>query len=965
MNNIFLLNLKKLIYDKKIIFGVALLTISGLILSIIFITNQSKGQKNHPTSKRIQKSLADTKVRKYFSDIRPLIKKPKTKKSKVKEVPEFNIKTYSSNAPLPLIPSDINLYTFKTNFSEKEIISLAQRVLGKTNNIKYSQDKTEIYLSNDFGEINFNLITGSFTLISFRPIININLANDNQTKLEQISDYLRNDLEFIDATVTGTAYYIRKSTPGLTYFEFHRTNAGLPIINPIGLITMSESKKINTLSFTDFSDSDADDPSIILASDRPGKARRNDFNTLTVGIGESYLSIESNLRWIEKIESIKEKNLVLLPAEKILDELKNKGTYFNLTLPAGVGYIDLNKVYPDNKLTSKKATITDIALAYFEKPLVPQKYLQPSYLVKGWAETETGIKVNFSNVIPAIENPQIYASSSKSINKLLASIKSLIKVAYAQEIPTTPIPSPTPLVFFCYDDSIECQGLSPTPAPSPTPTKIITTPTIYSPSPTIKTPSPTLKQITPTDAPKTPTSTPSIPIATQIPPSPTPRQLTPSPTPTPAPCVLYDKDGNPIETAYEFVLYDLSNYYEYSKLIESSEEYTTVAYFKQLSAGPLAFRVSSRKNPVKPSSEFDPKELFYDEASERSNFFFTPILSGIGRFAKQNKDLQNKIALSIAIRSAKKMIEMASQNPDAFEDIIINKGTLEQSYPNSPIYYFTSPPYIDLNLLFPESQKAIQNWFTENKFSGSNNFSLVNVQMQEVLSMLGFAINNTNGYTLEKLASNTDTLENIPINILFFSRFSGPDYLMSRDYLLDLRCKWFTPISPNIYFYTDNPLNISFSFDKNNITYSDPYVPKSGLNIYLKSRKKIYYEYSKIPFDKPNKGWIVKANELNSFIEQTFAAKLALNDKETKDLLEDIYASTIQTDKKNYIFVGLISEKQINRQIPISVKPNPNSLQRVHLYIEYLDKPLNIKAPKINPINRHGFAILELGVYVK
>ncbi|KXK10113.1 MAG: hypothetical protein UZ22_OP11002000932 [Microgenomates bacterium OLB23] len=253
----------------------------------------------------------------------------------------------------------------------------------------------------------FNTTTGTFELNAVglsQPFGQLKTIADIRPAL---TNYLQNTLGIIDETTTLGAYYQRSTTPDITYYEFHRDpeKVGLQIINPVGVANLPEDVPLKKVAINEFTVDSANDPTIIIASDTPGKARRSDFNTMTVGINNSgaIVSIESNLRPIETSDYIANLSLFILSPDQALEELQKQGAYYSISVPSGQGTIDYDQVYAENQLKTNEAVITDMALSFIEKPArVAQRYLQPVYIVRGYAETSTGVRVKFVQTVPAV-----------------------------------------------------------------------------------------------------------------------------------------------------------------------------------------------------------------------------------------------------------------------------------------------------------------------------------------------------------------------------------------------------------------------------------------------------------------------------------------------------------------------------------------------------------------------------------
>lgn len=460
----------------------------AVIAGVIFVASsilKNKPQSNTPNSERLKAALKSSVTSRIFNDFIPQ-DTSSSKNPGFTTSPEFRIGQYVITSPLPDSAQNIALYEFKTDFSDQYVTSTVAKLIGPSFSEK-TQDGDLISFANDFGYARFNKRTGAFSASSLFMKLPFNVSNPRnlQDIKPQLTSFLLRDIGIIDETVTLTALYQRSDQEGVTYYEFHRNaeKLGIPILNPIGVLNVGEETSLTELKLGASQLEGAADPSIVYATDQPGKARQSEFNTMTVAVTNDgrILSIDSNIRPIEKISELSDRGLAIYDAKKALEELQRNGAYYNITIPVGEGYIDLSKVYRDNKFVSDEAHVTDVVLAYLEKPpTVSQKYLQPVYVIRGFAETETGVRVAFSQTIPALDQSSKKTSSLRSLWSAMSD--NVLPVAFAQEEGDGVITLP------CDDGStgncrIIRRRITPTPTTPATPTNI--PPTVVPPTPNI------------------------------------------------------------------------------------------------------------------------------------------------------------------------------------------------------------------------------------------------------------------------------------------------------------------------------------------------------------------------------------------------------------------------------------------------------------------------------------------------
>ena len=127
----------------------------------------------------------------------------------------------------------------------------------------------------------------------------------------------------------------------------------------------------------------------------------------------------------------------------------------------------------------------------------------------------------------------------------------------------------------------------------------------------------------------------------------------------------------------------------------------------------------------------------------------------------------------------------------------------------------------------------------------------------------------------------------------------------------------------------------------------------------------MYYE-SKIQssaITKPDKGFVVAYNTLPQLYDQLLP-KLGLTAKEIADFTA-YWGKTLP--KANYYFVGIMPRSEIDKNEPMTVSPQPNTINRVRLYFQPLDQKITVQAPNIQPMqpSTKEFSIDEWGAFVQ
>jgi len=120
----------------------------------------------------------------------------------------------------------------------------------------------------------------------------------------------------------------------------------------------------------------------------------------------------------------------------------------------------------------------------------------------------------------------------------------------------------------------------------------------------------------------------------------------------------------------------------------------------------------------------------------------------------------------------------------------------------------------------------------------------------------------------------------------------------------------------------------------------------------------LFYEVAlNSPLDLPKEGWVVKTEELNQWFDKTLS-KLGLKEKEIKDF-KDYWLKELKGYP--YFKIKVLSQKFLNDNLAIRIKPNPNKMIRVVLAFEGIKQEEKITEPIIKTPRRKGFTVVEWG----
>lgn len=374
----------------------------------------------------------------------------------VKAAPEVFFNTYQNETTHPSLPEKTLVYMLKTSFSETEI----QKFASLFNIQKKYKDQNEFVIFSETqnpstrGILVFNKNTGAFWYQSYgilRSQQSVVSNNPLAIAKETIASF------GFDDDISCEIQFRRKHVDKTTFVECHRDweKAGLPILNPAGVLNIPPSVRLDDLKLADVSFANIKDTSIYelrklnqktnkieVNIQEEGKARPIDFNTITVSIADDgrILAIESNMKWVEKKDLITQ-NEYVLPNEA-LESFSKHTSVFSLTNPLGTGVLEWERLYPRDKAYGQQAKIQDFKLVYLETNSA-QKYLVPMYIIRGTSTLYSGYAVSFIEALPALKNNTSFLSHS-SLSTAVAAATAAPNLQLDTFTPTNPItPSPT------------------------------------------------------------------------------------------------------------------------------------------------------------------------------------------------------------------------------------------------------------------------------------------------------------------------------------------------------------------------------------------------------------------------------------------------------------------------------------------------------------------------------------------
>lgn len=183
--------------------------------------------------------------------------------------------------------------------------------------------------------------------------------------------------------------------------------------------------------------------------------------------------------------------------------------------------------------------------------------------------------------------------------------------------------------------------------------------------------------------------------------------------------------------------------------------------------------------------------------------------------------------------------------------------------------------------------------------------------------------------------------------------------------------EWLSPYcKPAIYLYPKEKSTIRVEvISREQFTYTDPPYPPGGWEVQafpngqLKYKNKsydyLYYE-TQVKEDMlplPQEGFSISYSELPIFLPE-LVKKLGLNNKEAADFT-DYWTGVLP--KSNYYLVRVIPHVTLHEIAQLNISPQPKTLIRVTLHFEPVDTNILLPEPRLTPVKRNGFTVVEWG----
>jgi hypothetical protein len=181
----------------------------------------------------------------------------------------------------------------------------------------------------------------------------------------------------------------------------------------------------------------------------------------------------------------------------------------------------------------------------------------------------------------------------------------------------------------------------------------------------------------------------------------------------------------------------------------------------------------------------------------------------------------------------------------------------------------------------------------------------------------------------------------------------------------------FEPVKkPIIYLYPQDDTDVTVSLgNKDNIIVSYPeyfdgwhvLAKPNGDLTDLNTGKQLYSLYyeniSDYKFSVKQDGFVVSDDDVDEFLDEKLEI-LGLNYKEREEFI--VYWLPVLKENK-YNYIRFATAEEIEKNMPLTIAPAPDSVIRVLLTFKGLDKPLEVKEQKLSSPQRSGFVAVEWG----
>lgn len=187
----------------------------------------------------------------------------------------------------------------------------------------------------------------------------------------------------------------------------------------------------------------------------------------------------------------------------------------------------------------------------------------------------------------------------------------------------------------------------------------------------------------------------------------------------------------------------------------------------------------------------------------------------------------------------------------------------------------------------------------------------------------------------------------------------------------DSNACYISGVSPLIYIYPPSIQTLSITLPEP-LTYTDPVTNDhtwtvqahhdGALTVHGQNRTKLYYEYdpSRVQLTPSGGGYSIKREHTEYLIRSSVAKQLQLTDAETDDMVIEAKRVISSLDSP-YITIHIADNESVDRGLPLTISSAPTHMYRIHLLIEGSSQISPLPTPRIDPIQREGLTIVEIG----
>lgn len=180
-------------------------------------------------------------------------------------------------------------------------------------------------------------------------------------------------------------------------------------------------------------------------------------------------------------------------------------------------------------------------------------------------------------------------------------------------------------------------------------------------------------------------------------------------------------------------------------------------------------------------------------------------------------------------------------------------------------------------------------------------------------------------------------------------------------------CRQDIAYKPMIYLYPTKEVDVTVQLGNPDVllTTYPPYQDGWRVTAYpdgtLKDENREYYglfwEGDHHPTSMKKDGFVVKGKDTLSFLEEKLKV-LGLNDQEANEFIVYWYP-ILKQNEYNYIRFETMDE--INRYMPLTITPEPQSIIRIQMDYKPLTKPISVAEQTLTTPVREGFTVVEWG----